>query len=103
METHNLGSPVTDGEQWSDDTERSSDSGTSPQHFGYAPLGQYQALGTEEEEEEENEEGEEQGEEKQGGQDASAGEVAEAWRGVADDGESSESASEGGQQGDVRA
>lgn len=40
--------PVTDAEQWSDDTESSSDntgSSNSPEHDGYLPLPHYQVFG----------------------------------------------------------
>lgn len=43
MEAEHASTPVTDAEQWSDDTEQSSE--TSPEQEGYIPLGQYQDLG----------------------------------------------------------
>lgn len=86
---NNSDNAVTDGEQWSDDTERSNESGmTSPQHAGYVPLGQFY---------EDDEDGDVQGEavaERQGegldeqqqrrrqrqGAPETAGGIAEAWR-----------------------
>lgn len=46
-----MSSPVTDGEQWSDELDEHD---TSPQGLGYAPL-DYQVLDGEEEDENENE------------------------------------------------
>lgn len=77
--------PVTDDEQWSDETE-----GSSPQHAGYTPLDQqqYQALG--EEDEEEDDGGAAAGNDAGVGGDRSdhdeAGHAQEAWREAAEDG-----------------
>lgn len=79
MSAQNPSTPITDDEQWSDETE------ASPQHAGYTPLDQYQALGDGDDEDED--EGGDQFEHEAGD--------AEAWRETAEDGGSS-------QQHDVR-
>lgn len=48
-----MSTPVTDGEQWSDDTELSGDDAT-PEDEGYVPLPQYQPFGDDDGEEEEH-------------------------------------------------
>lgn len=97
MEAGHPGTPVTDGEQWSDDTERSNNEiATSPQNAGYVPLEQqYLALG-----EDDDEEGGEEGVQ-------SPGRVAETWEGSPDyeDSDSDVDRVEGGrviQRPDVR-
>lgn len=47
-----MSTPVTDGEQWSDDTELSGDDAT-PEDEGYVPLPQYQPFGDDDGEENE--------------------------------------------------
>ncbi|CAB1103523.1 unnamed protein product [Ectocarpus sp. CCAP 1310/34] len=72
METKSSGTPTTDGEHWSDETEG------SPEHTGYAALDQYQPLGDdgdEEEDDEDNEGTEEQRTESGGGEGWPAGVV----------------------------
>lgn len=93
MEGNSSITPVTDGEQWSEGTESSSEGGTAPQDAGYAPLDNYQMLqdDDDDEDEEEIQEKEEQG--------SPAQEIAEAWREDASDGGSGGG---GGRQGDVR-
>lgn len=70
MSTQYPTTPVTDDEQWSDETE------ASPQHAGYTPLDQYQALG-------EGEDGDDRGGDQS---DHEAGNAEETWREAAEDG-----------------
>lgn len=79
MSTQNPSTPVTDDEQWSDETE------ASPQQAGYTPLDQYQALG-------DDEDGGEGGDQS----DHEGGDAEETWREAAGDGGRSS------QQHDVR-
>lgn len=90
MSAQNPSTPVTDDEQWSDETE-----GSSPQHAGYTPLEQqqqqqYQALG------EEDEVGDDDGGGDQSDHDDAGDDAQEAWR------EAAEYVGRGSQQHDVR-
>lgn len=84
MEPESSTTPVTDVEQWSDESGHEA--------AGYAQLGQDEALGYEALVGEEEDGGEEQG---------AADEAADAWREAAEDGGRSESTEESQQQVDV--